>query len=150
MAELTYELSELMGTARWTVSGEPKESDWCDEDRMLAHLLLNDVAWTREAFTIINKDSQYEHSHDGLTAYVNCNDLFFWGCADAEPLRHEDIKEVFLMWHNDRKWGVLKWCCAKRNVQPQRPIRRDMVKDGAWDDAMAGLPKNPDDKEPTP
>lgn len=75
--------------------------------------------------------------------YVNCNDLWMWACADAEPLPMSEIENLYKMWVADPKWGTWKWACKKRNLAPQRPIVKDMKKDGAWCDEMKSLPKPP-------
>lgn len=77
---------------------------------------------------------------------VNCNDLFAWGCADAQEFLESEILDLYRSWKSG-KWGVSKWCCRKRNQRPQAPIERDMRKDGAWDESMEALPLNTLDAE---
>ena len=43
------------------------------------------------------------------------------------------------MWRNDKMYGVDKWCCKRRSMQPQEPIRDDMKKANAWEDWMDKL-----------
>jgi hypothetical protein len=73
---------------------------------------------------------------------VICNDIFAWGCADAEPMAHADVQEVFRRVRTDPRWGAAKWCALKRNERPQAPVVRDMTAAGAWDDEMEALPAN--------
>lgn len=75
--------------------------------------------------------------------FVNCNDLFAWGSADAEPLPHDKIGEFFKAWKDGKSDH---WCCKQRGYQPQRPIRNRMRKEGTWDAEMQALPKNMDDQ----
>jgi len=49
---------------------------------------------------------------------------------------------LYKAWHSDKKWGVDKWCCVKRNEKPQKPIVLAMKNEGSWDDAMDNLPDN--------
>lgn len=74
--------------------------------------------------------------------YVLCNDIFAWAMADAESLGELDIKTLYQMHMADQRWGASKWCCIHRNEQPQDPVKRDMIADGAWDDGMEALPEN--------
>lgn len=74
--------------------------------------------------------------------FVNCNDVFAWGCSDAEPLPHDEIENLFRMWYADRRWGSDKWCCKQRDQKPQKPVEDQMRKDGSWDEMMEALPPN--------
>ena len=78
------------------------------------------------------------------TIHINCNDLWAWGCADEIPLPKDEIGSFYKAWKAEGKWETTKWCCVRENLQPQKPIRNDMKTDGAWDDVMKSLPKNPD------
>lgn len=79
-----------------------------------------------------------------LVLFVNCNDLFAWACADAETVAWDELEDLYNMWKLDRRWGVDKWCCKKRNLKPQSPIIEDMKKEGAWDEMMELLEDNPE------
>lgn len=81
-------------------------------------------------------------SRGHTTLYVICNDLFAWGLADAEPFSTADIPDLYSAWKSG-EWGVEKWCCKRRNMQPQPPVKRSMIEDGAWDESMESLPQNP-------
>lgn len=76
--------------------------------------------------------------------WVLCNDMFAWACADQEelPLTFDAITELWQMWYADQKWGDVKWCCVRRNEQPQEPVIGMMKKAGSWDDVMEALPEN--------
>lgn len=78
-----------------------------------------------------------------MTLYVNCNDLFMWACADAEPLSPDDILPLWRAWKADPKHGTSKWACVRRGMQPQKPVVKMMKEDGAWDAAMEALPAAP-------
>lgn len=82
-----------------------------------------------------------------IVLFVNCNDVFAWGCADAEHLTTDDIPNLYMLW---KKWGhdgVTKWCCIKRNEKPQKPIADAMKKAGHWDDELEALSENYYDKK---
>lgn len=147
-----YKLEDLTGTYTQTHEGgkkldTPREEAWHDEDKMIAHMLLDGVLWTREAHFTFNKGSEYEGSGRGTVLFVNSNDIFAWGCADAEDLPHDEVPALFALWHESHAWGAIKWCCFRRKEQPQAPIKRDMIKNGVWCKRMDALPENVYDKK---
>ena len=81
----------------------------------------------------------YEIEGTGLC--VNCNDVFAWGLADAEPLESKDIEEVWRAWKFKGSLGVDFWCCKKRNQMPQPPVRRELEAAGFSFEGL-GLPDN--------
>ena len=84
--------------------------------------------------------SGYQSPSDTLELYVLCNDLFWWGTADAEPCKPSELESLYQAWHADKDWGALIWCCQHRNLQPQKPMREAMQKAGVWTEALAALP----------
>ena len=42
----------------------------------------------------------------------------------------------------DRRWGITKWICCRKNSQPHYEIVSDMKAYGSWDEFMEALPKN--------
>lgn len=115
------------------------------ENVALAELLRADVLFcnTRQYHCPMSNKLQ----EDTIVLFVNCNDVFAWGCADAEAIKSGDeagdeLYELYRMWETDPQWGATKWVCQKRNQRPQDPIRDDMKKAGAWDAAMESLPDN--------
>lgn len=107
------------------------------EERILARLLGDDVLFSNE------RDYYYDGEPEGkiVVLFVNCNDLFAWGCADAEDLPYEQLGPLLRM-HMAGKWGSDKWCCKQRNERPQKPVEKRMREDGAWDEMMEALPPN--------
>ncbi len=75
-----------------------------------------------------------------LELYALCNDLFYWGAADAQEVPPGELESLFRMHRADSEWGSCKWCCLARNLRPQEPVLRDMKKAGVWDEAMEALP----------
>jgi len=57
--------------------------------------------------------------HD-LTVKISCNDLFYWGCADAEEIETEEDLDLFIQTFKDCKdiCGEL-YCARKRKMRPQ-------------------------------
>lgn len=125
--------------------------DWVDHkgipqhanftDKMLAKLLIDDVLFVGD----FNSGPFFTNeTQDKSTAcvWVNCNDVFSWGCADVENLPESEIPALFAECKKDPKWGSTKWCAKKRNQQPQKPIIEQMKKEGVWDEEMENLGKN--------
>lgn len=88
-----------------------------------------------------------------VTFFVNCNDLFYWACADLERLtpenlplllvalddvrhaqglprgewpRNLDIKDGWDEWHAAGAWASSLFCARIRGMRPQRPCYRGM------------------------
>ena len=114
--------------------------DCFDEHEALISLLNNNVLFF-SCFDYYNKDKKLGAT---ITLHVMCSDIFAWGCADSEDLLYSEIEELYNWWYNDNSWGAIKWCCKKRNMQPQRPVKDIMVRNNVWDDMMQNLPLNPD------
>ena len=106
------------------------DKTYFDEGTAIAVMLLEGdlYVWIKDNATVI---------------YVLCNDLFAWALADGEDLPYDEIEPLYKMWKADPKWGSAKWCCKQRNMQPQPPVKKDMIKDGVWEEWMDRLDKNP-------
>lgn len=50
---------------------------------------------------------------------VNCNDLFFWACADMEEIQQSELSELIDCLSMSPANGGLLWCCRKRKMRPQ-------------------------------
>jgi hypothetical protein len=97
-----------------------------DEEEMLRFLMMEEVVfinngWWNEAWP-----------KDRITVHVNCNDIFAWGCADAEDLTYSDISELFRMYKQDPNLGAAAFCIQKRKQMPQEPVVELFRKDGIW------------------
>ena len=110
-----------------------------DEDGIIAKLLQEGVLFTNTRNYVDIDDTD---AGETVVVFVNCNDIWVWGCADASRLEWNQIVPLFEMWAADKTWGPTKWACHFRQMQPQEPIVEDMKKDGSWDEAMEKLPKN--------
>lgn len=117
------------------------DPEYYDENKALAILLDADVCF-------INNLIDNETKEFNVVVYVNCSDTFVWACADAESLTCTDggegseIIELYKLWKENSIYGPVKWICIKRNLQPQRPLKANMVKAGYWDDTLQNLPIN--------
>jgi hypothetical protein len=108
----------------------------CDEEIALSILLKENVLFANSfRFLYDNEDTIQPET---IVLFVNCNDLFWWATADAESIRIDEVSDLYKMW-SDKKWGSMKWCCKKRKMQPQEPIKIDMKKDGVWESWMDKL-----------
>lgn len=77
---------------------------------------------------------------NGAKLVVLCNGLFYWECADAEPLPtvgyEDDREELFWQLYEriraNPKWGSAQWCILQRKQKPQKAIEEEMKEEGAW------------------
>ena len=105
--------------------------EYCNEEKALSELLADDILFVGA------------NSTDTVRLYVCCNDLFYWASADAEDLPQDEIGSLYKAWQANKKWGASIWCCKRRNLQPQAPVKAMMQKEGAWTDEVEALP-NPE------
>lgn len=114
-----------------------------DEALALAILLADNVLFYNNA-----KLSTPKNDNWNTVLYVFCSDVFVWACADAESISNSDgdegseIIELYKLWKENKKYGAVKWACLKRNMQPQKPLKKQMITDGYWDEQLENLPKN--------
>lgn len=126
--------------------------DGMREDIALAVLLAEGVIFTNVVDLSLQWPQFYKEKTFTTACYVDCSDVFMWGCADAENIEVTDgeppseMIELYKLHRENSKWGSTKWACIKRGIQPQFPIKRDMKKDGYWDDVLENLTKNPSEK----
>lgn len=77
-----------------------------------------------------------EWPEDRITIAVICNDVFAWGCADAEDILYSDLEAVARAHMKDSAWGIAAWCIKKRKQMPQKPVAEAMIKAGYDLDAL--------------
>ena len=139
------------------IPGEsPGDEGIFEEENALAYLLT-------EGYVAINSRQYLESFHEPeekyrisknstIVVFVNVNDKFGPG-SDAEDVSSDDgepnietneLYRLTLYVTKNERWGSVKFVCWKRNLQPWKPIVREMKKDGAWDDFMESLPLNED------
>lgn len=118
-----------------------KEKDgfeWFDEESALAQLLEDNILFCNSR----EYNDLFGGKGETIVLFVNCNDVFAWGCADAEDIKLEELPNLYRLWLENKRWGSTKWVCQKRNEKPQEPIENDMKKEGVWDEKMEALPEN--------
>ncbi len=83
------------------------------------------------AFKILDGDSlmwNVEGDAD-VSLFINCNDLFFWACADATPLTLDNI-DILEQADRDMKIAAnggsyyqadILFCCRINGMRPQTP-----------------------------
>ena len=61
-----------------------------------------------------------------ITFFVNCNDLFYWACADTEEITPENIDsleqaiiDLGAICKHGEVYGVELWCSRMRHMRPQ-------------------------------
>ena len=121
-------------------------------DKAVAYLLTEGVLFLNNRPYIENPwDPKEKHMLGESTTviFLNTSDVFVWGVADGDSITGSDKADIetndmyrllsYVL--DDKKWGSIKYACWKHNLQPQKPIIRDMKKDGAWDDFMESLPE---------
>lgn len=61
---------------------------------------------------------------DGRTEVsIICNDLFWWGCADAEPIEsHADLAALVQAHDDSSEAGFELYCARRRRMRPQGAI----------------------------
>lgn len=124
------------------VSGEVCGKKYYDEDTILCYLLMKEYVFLTTRPYLCHGDKMPMTT----VVSVNCNDLFVWGCADAEEITKGELPELFKM-IREGSYGLEKWACKKRNTRPQQPIRELMKELGHWEDWMDNLEPNYDEKE---
>jgi hypothetical protein len=104
-----------------------------DQGRLIANMLLE-----HDLELYFGKDDQIHLS-------VNCNDLFYWACADSEDINIDEIPSLVAAIQEHESLGALKWCCLHRKQQPQAPIIKEFKEAGIWSEELEALPKDSDD-----
>lgn len=62
-----------------------------------------------------------------LEFFINCNDLFFWGCADLEPILDSDLEFLEACWKETELFGSELYCARKRKLRPQGAYYKHMT-----------------------
>ena len=115
------------------------------DEEILAYLLFKGIVFVNSR-KYVNIDDNQTVMPSTTIIFVNCNDIWAWGCADAEEVTKKELPVLCRMYMGDKRWGVLKWACRKRGMRPQFPIRRDMKELGVWSEMMESLEPNYDEK----
>lgn len=101
----------------------------------------DDVLAGSDLYAILIADESVIILHSkGIPAlFVQCSDVFAWGCADCEPAPLAGFgqdEEVVKLYETIRatpgNWGGAAWCIDKRQMRPQKPVEKAMREAGAW------------------
>lgn len=85
---------------------------------------------------------------NGIVVQVICNDVFYWACADSEPIppigfgadMDQPFWDLYDRYRKDGWDGVITWCCLRRGMRPQTPMEERMRASGSWSDELENLP----------
>lgn len=68
--------------------------------------------------------------NEDLEFFVLCNDVFYWGVADLEPIEtEEDIILLEKSFEEGGDDGAMLYCARKRNCRPQGTMYKHINKD---------------------
>lgn len=123
------------GVHWYTIDGK----EHFNEEQALAVLLQAGELFANSRRYLGLEDEPYPET---IVLFVICNDVFAWGCADAEELPLHELVNLYKMWRAEKGWGTTKWCCKRRNQKPQGPVEKKMREVGKWDAMMDGLRAN--------
>ena len=117
---------------KWSYKGKEEFSN----EAALTVLLLE-----RQIFLNSNwyMDDWPEDAQKMTSLNVNCNDVFAWGCADAEDVEFKELKDLFEHYIKDPGWGTAVWCIKRRGYLPQKPVYEAIQKNGIWNLDEMGL-----------
>jgi len=118
----------------WVSSVTGKEH--CLKDECLSLLLAEEGL----LFVGTPKTCFFEDQAGQAALWINCNDTFGYGCADAEPLLHSEIGPVTKLYLQWGCHGVIKWVALRRKERPIPEIVEHMKKDGHWDAELEAIP----------
>ena len=116
------------------------------DEEALALLLMNDVIFVNDHWYEKDWPSEAQRT---TSLCVNCNDVFAWGCADAENIHVSELASLYAMFKKDPAWGSAIWCMVKRKEMPQKPVEKAIRAMGIWDLDALGLAINTTDAEVT-
>lgn len=67
-----------------------------------------------------HEDLWWKSENGGLEFFINCNDLFAWGCSDCEEVLNDaDVDLLEQAYKDSEFYGGWLYCCRKRGCRPQ-------------------------------
>ncbi len=109
----------------------------------LAVLLLDRVVFMNANWW---KKTWPEDAKKMASIFVNCNDVFVWGSADAEELPYKELDNLYEHYHQDKSWGPAVWCIKQRGYMPQEPVYDAIQALDIWDLNTMNLEISIDDR----
>src|SRR3990167_9430933 len=100
------------------------------DEHALAAMLLDEAIFLNSNWW---EENWPEEAKKTVALCVSTNDIFTWGCADAESLPYDEIEEVYRYWIKDRSLGTAVWAIIRNKEMPQRPVESSIRKAGIWD-----------------
>lgn len=124
MEVVKYQYKDDIET-KYRIDGESYFENESALSLLLSHeqIVLNNHWW---------EDTWDEGKKNLFYVGVNCNDIFAWGCADAEELMFHELEDLFSYWEKDKGWGMAVWCMIKRKEMPQKSVYDRIQKVGIW------------------
>jgi hypothetical protein len=107
------------------------QKNYDEIEHKLAHLILEDIIFCNNGWWF-EKENKF-WPKDSITLHVNCNDVFWWGCADSENITHSEIHDLYEHFRKDQSWGPAIWCIKKRKQIAQKPVEESIKRGGIWD-----------------
>ncbi len=98
------------------------EPDCDDIEYKLARLIMEHEIFCNNGWWYKEEGKPWQE--DAITLHAGCNDIFAWGCADSEDVKHGDVNDIYAFWKHDPDHGVAAWCIMKRKQMPQRPVEK--------------------------
>jgi len=113
--------SDVEWTMHWgeRYPNKPPTEEKFEAGLALAALLAEEVVFLNSFWW---EKTWPEEARKKTALCVVCNDVFAWGCADAEDLEYADIQNLWDHWKKDKTWGPAVWCMKKRGEMPQGPV----------------------------
>lgn len=122
--------------AKFRTKYKGKETIEIESSKALAILLIRGIVFINSSWW---EEEWPEEARSQIGVHVNCNDIFAWGCADAETLLYKELDDLFNLFIEDEGWGSTIWCIKKRGYLPQLPVYEMIQNTGKWDLKTMGL-----------
>jgi hypothetical protein len=114
----------------WTMEWPDRPDEQVfEKEPALALMLLNEVVFLNSHWFQEDLPEKFQRQ---ISVNVNCNDVFMWGCADADPLPYAEIDNLYRLWRKG-PWGSAIWCMIQRKEMPQKPVENAIRQTGVWD-----------------
>lgn len=127
--------------SKFRFKGETLDRWVFNEEKALIELLNEAVCFFGSSWDP-SKDMSEEGAFLCVGVFLNMSDTFSWATAESESFSHSDIEDIYRLWKSKGGDGVVEWVCLKRKIQPIKPVKESMIKDGHWTEELEKLPEN--------